>query len=106
MARTRYASTKRNKGIPGMGNGSVLAQSRDSNRQQERQELDGDYMDVQLMQLQSLIKVLQAANVVYYKDIDVELRFGPEPQKTSLPPPKNQKELQADADELLMWSAG
>ena len=63
-------------------------------------------MDVQLMQLQSLIKVLQAANVVYYKDIDVELRFGPEPQKTSIPPPKNTKELQADAEELLLWSAG
>ncbi len=89
-----------------MGNGPVLGESRQPNRKQERQELDGDYMDVQLMQLQSLIKVLQAANVVYYKDIDVELRFGPEPTQTSIPPPKDRKQIQQEAEDMLFWSAG
>ena len=63
-------------------------------------------MDVQLIQLQSLIEVLTANNIVYYKDQDVELRFGPPTAETSIPPPKNKKQRQQDDEDLLFWSAG
>ena len=63
-------------------------------------------MDVQLTKLQGLIDLLKANNVSYYKDQDVELRFGPAPTQTSLPPPKNLKQQQQDEEDILLWSAG
>ena len=63
-------------------------------------------MELQLRRLQSLIDLLKANNVGYYCDDTVELRFGPVPTQTSIPPPKNRKQQQEEAEDLLLWSAG
>ncbi len=63
-------------------------------------------MDVQLTKLQGLIDLLKANNINYYKDQDVELRFGSAPSQTSVPPPKNDKQSQQDEEDILLWSAG
>lgn len=65
----------------------------------------GNRMELSVDKLKPLIDLLRSENVSYFKSGSLELRLNQVPDKTIVPPPKTDKQLLAEEENMLFYSA-